>query len=142
MGAAQVFELLRCNIRSRDVLTKKSIENAIAVVYALGGSTNAVLHILAWAREADLENEVTIDDFQRIGEKVPLLANLSPHGKYHMEDLDSIGGVPLVMRELLEAGLLHGDCLTVSGKTVAENLKNTPRITDLDSQDILRPLSN
>merc|ERR1712100_734573 len=94
MGAAQVFELLRCNIRSRDVLTKKSIENAIAVVYALGGSTNAVLHILAWAREADLENEVTIDDFQRIGEKVPLLANLSPHGKYHMEDLDRIGVCP------------------------------------------------
>ncbi len=115
-----VVELLRAGIRPRQVMTKEAFENAIAVTMALGGSTNAVLHLLAIANEARVE--LTLDDFNTVAARVPHLADTKPHGKYHMADLDRIGGVPVVMAELLEAGLLHGDCLTVTGRTVAENL--------------------
>lgn len=115
-----VVELIRKGITTRDIITKKSLENAITVVMAFGGSTNAVLHLLAIAHEAEVE--LTLDDFQRISDKTPLLADLKPFGRYVMADVDRVGGVPVIMRALLDAGLLHGDCLTVTGKTVAENL--------------------
>jgi len=115
-----VVELLRQGIRPRDIMTKQAFENAIAVVMALGGSTNAVLHLLAIANEAHVD--LVLDDFNRIADKVPHLADTKPHGKYHMSDIDRIGGVPVVMAQLLEAGLLHGDVMTVTGKTMAENL--------------------
>jgi dihydroxy-acid dehydratase len=114
------MNLLARNIRARDIMTKEAFENAIAVVMALGGSTNAVLHLLAIAHEARVELE--LEDFNRVGARVPHLADTKPHGKYHMADVDAIGGVPVVMRELLDAGLLHGDVMTVTGKTMAENL--------------------
>ncbi|MGV0739438.1 dihydroxy-acid dehydratase [Mycobacterium syngnathidarum] len=115
-----VVEMLRRGITARDILTKKAFENAIAVVMAFGGSTNAVLHLLAIAKEAEVE--LTLADFTRIGNKVPHLADVKPFGRHVMKDVDEIGGVPVVMRALLDAGLLHGDCLTVTGKTMAENL--------------------
>ncbi|HET6914762.1 MAG TPA: dihydroxy-acid dehydratase [Acidimicrobiales bacterium] len=115
-----VIGLLEAGIRPRDIMTKDAFENAIAVTMALGGSTNAVLHLLAIAHEARVP--LGIEDFNRVGRKVPHIADTKPHGRYHMADIDRIGGVPVVMRELLEAGLLHGDCLTVTGKTMAENL--------------------
>src|SRR5688500_14524484 len=115
-----VVGLLRRGITARDIMTKEAFENAIAVVMALGGSTNSVLHLLAIAREARVD--LTLDDFQRVGAKVPHLADVKPFGQYVMKDIDHIGGIPVVMRALLDAGLLHGDCLTVTGKTVAENL--------------------
>jgi dihydroxy-acid dehydratase len=115
-----VVDLLRLGIRPRDILTKNAFENAIAVVMALGGSTNAVLHLLAIAHEARVELE--LDDFNKVARRVPHIADTKPHGLYHMTDVDRIGGVPVVLRELLEAGLLHGDCLTVTGRTMAENL--------------------
>lgn len=117
-----VVHLLEIDLRPRQIMTKEAFENAISVVMALGGSTNAVLHLLAIAHEARVELE--LDDFNRIGARVPHIADTKPHGKYHMTDIDRIGGVPVVMRELLEAGLLHGECLTVTGKTVAENLSD------------------
>ncbi|MFZ0171590.1 MAG: dihydroxy-acid dehydratase [Acidimicrobiales bacterium] len=116
-----VVRLLERGIRPRQILTKEAFENAIAVTMALGGSTNAVLHLLAIANEARVE--LSIDDFSRIGKRVPHIADMKPHGRFHMVDLDRVGGVPMVMSALLEAGLLHGDCLTVSGRTVAENLE-------------------
>jgi dihydroxy-acid dehydratase len=115
-----VVGLLEAGIRPRQIMTKPAFENAIAVVNALGGSTNAVLHLLAIAHESEVELE--LDDFNRIAAKVPHIADTKPHGKYHMADIDRIGGVQVVLRELLEAGLLHGECLTVTGKTLAENL--------------------
>jgi dihydroxy-acid dehydratase len=115
-----VIGLLEAGIRPRQIMTRPAFENAIAVVNALGGSTNAVLHLLAIAHEAEVELE--LDDFNRIAAKVPHIADTKPHGKYHMADIDRIGGVQVVLRELLDAGLLHGDCLTVTGKTLAENL--------------------
>ena len=115
-----VVDLLRAGIRPRDILTKEAFENAIAVVNALGGSTNAVLHLLAIANEARVE--LDLDDFNKVAARVPHLADTKPHGKYHMSDLDRIGGVPVVLAQLLEAGLLHGDVLTVSGRTMADNL--------------------
>ena len=115
-----VMNLLRLGIRPRQIMTKKAFENAIAVVMALGGSTNAVLHLLAIAAEAEVDLELA--DFNRIAAKVPHIADTKPHGAYHMFDLDRVGGIPMVMKELLDAGLLHGDCLTVTGLTVAENL--------------------
>jgi dihydroxy-acid dehydratase len=115
-----VMNLMRLGIRPRQIMTKKAFENAIAVVMALGGSTNAVLHLLAIAAEAEVDLELA--DFNRIAAKVPHIADTKPHGKYHMFDLDRVGGIPMVMKELLDAGLLHGDCLTVTGLTVAENL--------------------
>ncbi|HEV8298149.1 MAG TPA: dihydroxy-acid dehydratase [Acidimicrobiales bacterium] len=115
-----VVELLRRNIRPRNILTKHAFENAIAVVNALGGSTNAVLHLLAIAHEAQVD--LDLDDFNRVAARVPHIADLKPAGRFHMIDLDRIGGIPVVMKHLLDAGLLHGDCLTVTGKSVAENL--------------------
>lgn len=115
-----VVELLRRGITTSDILTKEAFENAIAVVMAFGGSTNAVLHLLAIAHDANVD--LTLDDFARVGRKVPHLADVKPFGKHVMTDVDRIGGVPVMMRALLDAGLLHGDCLTVTGRTVAENL--------------------
>lgn len=115
-----VVEMLRRGITARDILTKEAFENAIAVVMGFGGSTNAVLHLLAIAKEAEVE--LSLADFTRIGNKVPHLADVKPFGRHVMKDVDEIGGVPVVMRALLDAGLLHGDCLTVTGKTMAENL--------------------
>ncbi|OBL01466.1 dihydroxy-acid dehydratase [Mycobacterium sp. 1245499.0] len=119
-SGAAVVELLRRGITARDILTKEAFENAIAVVMAFGGSTNAVLHLLAIAHEADVE--LSLDDFSRIGSKVPHLADVKPFGRHVMSHVDHIGGVPVVMKALLDAGLLRGDCLTVTGATVAENL--------------------
>jgi dihydroxy-acid dehydratase len=116
-----VVELIRQGITARDIITRQSLENAIAVVMAFGGSTNAVLHLLALAHEADVDLEM--EDFHRIGSKVPLLADVKPFGRYVMSDVDRVGGVPVIMRALLDAGLIHGDCLTVTGRTVAENLE-------------------
>jgi dihydroxy-acid dehydratase len=115
-----VIELLRAGIRPRQIMTKEAFENAIAVVMALGGSTNAVLHLLAIANEVRVPLE--LDDFNRVAARVPHLADTKPHGRFHMFDIDRVGGIPVVMAELLEAGLIHGDCLTVTGRTVAENL--------------------
>ncbi|AOY56347.1 dihydroxy-acid dehydratase [Candidatus Rhodoluna planktonica] len=133
-----VVNLLRLGITARDILTKKAFENAIAVTMAFGGSTNAVLHLLAIAREADVD--LTLDDFNRIADKVPHLGDLKPFGQYVMTDVDRVGGVPVVMKALLDAGLIHGDALTVTGKTVAENLAgiNPP---DPDGK-IIRSLNN
>jgi dihydroxy-acid dehydratase len=115
-----VMGLIDAGIRPRQIMTKEAFENAIAVVNALGGSTNAVLHLLAIANEARVD--LALDDFNRVGRRVPHVADMKPHGRWHMVDLDRVGGVPVVMRQLLEAGLLDGDCLTVTGRTVAENL--------------------
>jgi dihydroxy-acid dehydratase len=118
-----VVGLLGSGIRPRQIMTQQAFENAIAVVMALGGSTNAVLHLLAIANEARVD--LALDDFNRIAARVPHIADTKPGGRYHMTDLDRIGGVPVVMRHLLDAGLIHGDCMTVSGRTVAENLERT-----------------
>jgi len=115
-----VVNLIREGITTRDIITRASLENAISVLMAFGGSTNAVLHLLAIAHEAHVE--LSMEDFHRIGSKVPLLADVKPFGRYVMSDVDRVGGVPVIMRALLDAGLLNGDCLTVTGKTVAENL--------------------
>jgi dihydroxy-acid dehydratase len=115
-----VVELIRQGITTRDIITKQSLENAITILMAFGGSTNAVLHLLAIAHEANVPLEM--EDFHRIGSRVPLLADVKPFGRYVMSDVDRVGGVPVVMRALLDAGLLHGDCLTVTGRTIAENL--------------------
>ena len=117
-----VVELIRKGITTRQILTKKAFENAITIVMALGGSTNAVLHLLAIAHEAEVD--LTLEDFQRVGAKVPLLGDLKPFGKYVMTDVDRVGGIPVVLKALFDAGLIHGDCLTVTGKTMAENLKD------------------
>ena len=130
--------MLKAGIRPRDIMTKKAFENAITVVIALGGSTNAVLHLLAMAHTTGVK--ITIDDFTRIGKNVPVLADLRPSGKYGMAHLSRIGGLPPLMKMLLDRGLLHGDCLTVTGKTVAENLRNVqPYPTN---QDVVRPFDN
>ncbi len=121
LAGRTVVDLLRSGIRPRRILTKEAFENAIAVVMALGGSTNAVLHLLAIAAEARVD--LALDDFNRVAARVPHIADTKPGGKYHMADVDRVGGVPVVLRHLLEAGLLHGDCLTVTGRTMAENLE-------------------
>ena len=137
-AGAAVLNLLKLGIRPRDILTKKAFENAITVAIALGGSTNAVLHLLAIAHTAGVK--LGLDDFTRIGKRVPVLADLKPSGKYSVAHLARIGGIAPLMKMLLKAGLLHGDCLTVTGKTVAENLKRVaPYPAD---QDIIYPLSN
>ncbi|HLK95100.1 MAG TPA: dihydroxy-acid dehydratase [Nocardioidaceae bacterium] len=127
-SGAAVVEMLRQGVTARQVLTKAAFDNAIAVVMALGGSTNAVLHLLAIAREADVD--LTLDDFTRVGATVPHLGDLKPFGRYVMNDVDRVGGVPVVMKALLEAGMLDGDCLTVTGRTMAENL------ADIDPPDV------
>jgi len=131
------MNLLAMDLRPRQIMTREAFENAIAITMALGGSTNAVLHLLAIANEARVE--LDLDDFNRIGARVPHVADMKPHGKYHMSDLDRIGGVQVVMQQLLDAGLLHGDCLTVTGKTIAENLAElAPPGPD---NDVVHPLS-
>ena len=133
-----VMNLIEKGIRPRQIMTRKAFENAIAVVMALGGSTNAVLHLLAIAYEAQVELDLSI--FNEIAAKVPHIADTKPHGKYHMVDIDDIGGVPVVMKHLLDEGLLHGDCLTVTGKTVAENLAEiAPPAPD---GEVIHPISD
>jgi dihydroxy-acid dehydratase len=129
--------LLEKDIKPRDIMTAEAFENAITVIMVLGGSTNAVLHLIAMARSVDVN--LTQDHFQLISNRIPLLANLKPSGKYLMEDLHNIGGVPAVMKYLLKNGLLHGDCLTVTGRTIAENLENIPDL-EFEKQDIIAPL--
>ncbi|MFC3226531.1 dihydroxy-acid dehydratase [Marinibaculum pumilum] len=141
--AASVEALLRMRqtgLRPRDIMTRQAFENAITTAYAMGGSTNMYLHLLALAREAEVE--LDIDRMHAIGARVPLIANLQPHGPYAMVSLHQIGGVPVVMRELLDNGLLHGDAMTVTGRTVAENLAGAPRLADLGDQDIVRPVAS
>ncbi|MEY4497612.1 MAG: hypothetical protein RLZZ364_917 [Actinomycetota bacterium] len=136
-SGAAVVNLISKGITTRDILTKKAFENAITAVMALGGSTNAVLHLLAIAHEAEVD--LTLEDFHRIGARVPLLGDLKPFGKYVMSDVDKVGGIPVVLRMLLDAGYLHGDCLTVTGKTMAENLADiNPPLAD---GDVLLPIS-
>ena len=137
-AGAAVLSLLKAGIRPRDILTRRAFENAIAVVTALGGSTNAVLHLLAIASAADVR--LSIDDFSRIGRRVPVLADLKPSGKYGMAHLVRIGGLPPLMRMLLDKGLIHGDCLTVTGRTVAENLRDAGPYPA--GQDVIRPFSD
>ena len=136
IGAA-INLLLEKDIKPRDIMTRKAFENAITVVMVLGGSTNAVLHLIAMAKSVDVP--LSQDDFQVISNKIPVLADFKPSGKYLMEDLHQYGGVPAVMKYLLKNKLLHGDCLTVTGKTVAENLKEAPDL-DFDKQKIIMPL--
>ncbi|HJP04641.1 MAG: dihydroxy-acid dehydratase [Gammaproteobacteria bacterium] len=137
-AGAAVVNLINQNIRPSDILTREAFENAITVAIALGGSTNAVLHLIAIAREARIPLE--LDDFTRIGEHVPLLSNLKPSGIYSMSELIQIGGIRPLMKRLLDAGLLHGDCLTANGRTMAENLAD---VADYPAdQDIIRPLDN
>jgi len=130
--------MLRQGITARDIMTKEAFDNAMAVVMAFGGSTNAVLHILAIAHEAEVK--YTLEDISRVADRVPHLGDLKPFGNYVMNDVDRIGGVPVVMKALLDAGLIHGDCLTVTGKTVAENLSSIAP-PDPDGQ-ILRAMDN
>ncbi len=132
-----IRHLLEQDIKPRDIMTRKAFENAITVIMALGGSTNAVLHLIAMARSVDVP--LTQDDFQAISNKIPVLADFKPSGKYLMQDLHAYGGVPAVMKYLLKQGWLHGDCLTVTGKTVAENLSNVPDL-DFDAQKIIFPV--
>jgi dihydroxy-acid dehydratase len=129
--------LLEMDLKPRDIMTFKAFENAITVVMALGGSTNAVLHLIAMAKSVGIN--LTQEDFQRISDKTPLIADLKPSGKYLMEELHRIGGVPIVMKYLLAKGFLHGDCITVTGKTIAENLKDIP-VLQFDNQDVIMPL--
>jgi dihydroxy-acid dehydratase len=136
-SAATLVAAIKADLKPRDIVTRKSIENAIAVVMATGGSTNAVLHFLAIAHSAGVA--WTIDDFERIRVKTPVLCDMKPSGKYVMTDLHQAGGVPQVMKLLLEAGLLHGDCITISGQTVAELLKDVPAVPS-SKQDVIRPI--
>jgi dihydroxy-acid dehydratase len=137
-AARVLVEAVKADLKPRDIVTRKSIENAVAVIMATGGSTNAVLHFLAIAHAAEVE--WTIDDFERVRRKVPVLCDLKPSGRYLAIDLHRAGGIPAVMKVLLDAGLLHGDCLTITGKTVAENLKDVPPLSA--DQDVIRPVSN
>ena len=134
-----IRQLLERDLKPRDIMTEKAFENAVTIVMALGGSTNAVLHLIAMARAAGLK--LTQDDFQRISDRTPLIADLKPSGKYLMEQLHRIGGTPMVMKYLLSKGFIHGDCLTVTGKTVSENLSSVNEI-DFASQDVIYPLEN
>lgn len=129
--------LLERDIKPKDIMTKEAFENALTIVMALGGSTNAVLHFIAIAKSVGVP--IRLEDFQRISDKTPLIADLKPSGKYLMEDLHNIGGVPLVMKYLLKKGFIHGHCMTVTGKTIAENLESVPDI-DFSTQDIIVPL--
>jgi dihydroxy-acid dehydratase len=138
-AARVLVEAVKADLKPRDIVTRKSIENAVAVIMATGGSTNAVLHFLAMAHCAGVE--WSIDDFERVRQKVPVICDLKPSGKYMAIDLHRAGGIPQVMKVLLNAGLLHGDCITITGKTVAENLKDVPDQPRAD-QDVIRPISN
>ena len=134
-----LYRLIAAGIRPRDIMTEHAFENAIATVYAMGGSTNMYLHLLAVAREAQVP--IAIERIQAIGERIPLIANLQPHGPYAMTSLHAIGGVPIVMKELLRHGLLHGDVLTVTGRTLAENLASVPTLEQIGPQDIVFPVT-
>jgi dihydroxy-acid dehydratase len=137
-AGAAIRNLLEKDIKPRDIMTRKAFENAMVVVVALGGSTNAVLHLIAMARSVNVP--LSLDDFQQVSNRVPFLADLKPSGRFVQEDLHEAGGIPAVMKYLLGAGLLHGDCLTVTGKTLAENLAD---VADLaEGQEIIRPLEN
>ncbi|OVA16850.1 Dihydroxy-acid/6-phosphogluconate dehydratase [Macleaya cordata] len=138
LAGKYLLDLIKMDLKPRDIITKKSLRNAMVVVMALGGSTNAVLHLIAIARSVGLE--LTLDDFQKISDEVPFLADLKPSGKYVMEDLHKIGGTPAVIRFLLEKGFLDGDCMTVTGKTLAENARQFPALSE--GQQIIRPLDN
>jgi dihydroxy-acid dehydratase len=137
-AGAAIGNLLQLDLKPRDIMTHAAFENAMVAVAALGGSTNAVLHLIAMARSVDVP--LTIDDFQRISNKTPLLTDFKPSGSYVMEDLQSVGGLPAVLQMLLEEGLLHGDCVTVTGKTLQENVKDLPGLRA--GQEIVRPVSN
>ncbi|MEE2641798.1 MAG: dihydroxy-acid dehydratase [Planctomycetota bacterium] len=132
-----ILHLLENDIKPRDIMTRTAFENAIVTVIAVGGSTNAVLHLIAMARSVDVD--LTIDDFQKVSDRVPYIADLKPSGKYVQEDLHRVGGTPAVLKYLLEEGLLEGDCLTVTGKTLAENLKDLPTLAE--DQPIIQPVS-
>jgi dihydroxy-acid dehydratase len=131
-----IRNLLEKDIKPRDIMTRAAFENAMVVVMALGGSTNAVLHLIAMARAVDVE--LTLDDFQSVSDRIPFIADLKPSGRYVMEDVHNVGGIPAVMKYLLEKGLLDGSCLTVTGKTIAENLADLPGLKE--SQDVILPL--
>ncbi|MDC9722273.1 MAG: dihydroxy-acid dehydratase [Urechidicola sp.] len=135
--ALAIVNLLELDLKPLDIITKKSLENAIALVNALGGSTNAVLHFLAIAHAADIE--FTLADFQKVSDRTPLIADLKPSGKYLMEDVHGVGGTPAVMKYLLDNGFLHGDCMTVTGKTLAENLEKVAALSFEDEQDVIYP---
>jgi dihydroxy-acid dehydratase len=135
-----LYQLIEADIRPRDIMTERAFENAITTIYAMGGSTNMYLHVLAIARSAQIP--LTIERIQQIGERVPLLANLQPHGRYAMTALHAIGGVPIVMKELLRHDLLHGDVMTVTGKTLEENLAAVPSLDQLDAQDVVFPVTS
>jgi len=134
-----LYRLIENGIRPRDIMTERAFENAITTVYAMGGSTNMYLHLLAVAREAQVP--IGIERIQEVGERVPLLADLQPHGPFAMGSLHAIGGVPIVMKELLRSGLLHGDVMTVTGKTLAENLVDVPTLEQIGPQKIVSPVS-
>jgi dihydroxy-acid dehydratase len=136
-AAKYLVEAVKADLKPRDIVTKKAIENAVAVIMATGGSTNAVLHFLAIAHAAEVE--WTIDDFERMRKKIPVLCDLKPSGKFLAVDLHKAGGVPAVMKELLKAGLLHGDCITITGKTVAENLAEVPELSP--EQQVIQPVA-
>jgi dihydroxy-acid dehydratase len=136
-SAKVLIEAIKKDIKPRDIVTKKAIENAVAVIMATGGSTNAVLHFLAIAHAAEVE--WTIDDFERMRKKVPVICDLKPSGRYLAVDLHLAGGIPQVMKTLLAAGLLHGDCITISGQTIAEVLKDIPDVPRAD-QNVIRPI--
>jgi dihydroxy-acid dehydratase len=138
-SAKVLIEAIRMNLKPLDIVNKKSIENAVAVIMATGGSTNAVLHFLAIAHAAGVE--WTIDDFERMRQKTPVLCNLKPSGQYLAVDLHQAGGIPQVMKTLLVAGLLHGDCITITGQTITEVLKDVPDVPRAD-QDVIRPITN
>lgn len=137
-SARALMEAVKADLKPRDIFSKKALENGIRTVMALGGSTNAVLHFLALAREADVP--LTIDEFNYFHDTTPILTDMKPAGRYVMEDLDRVGGVPLVMKMLLDQGLLHGDCLTINGKTVAENLAGVQ--VQLENQDVVHPFDH
>jgi dihydroxy-acid dehydratase len=138
-SARVLIEAIRNDLKPRDIITKKAIENAVTVIMAVGGSTNAVLHFLAIASAAEVD--WTIDDFERIRRRVPVIADMKPSGKYLAPDLHQAGGIPQVMKILLDGGLLHGDCMTITGKTIAETLKDVPSVPRAD-QDVIKTLDN
>lgn len=138
LAGKYILELLKMDLKPRDIITLKSLRNAMVIVMALGGSTNAVLHLIAIARSVGLD--LTLDDFQKVSDEVPFLADLKPSGKYVMEDVHKIGGTPAVIRYLLELGFLDGDCMTVTGKTLAENAASFPPLAT--GQEIIRPVEN